>query len=241
MARGEGYGVASVPGTEEGREEDAVGHSPLTESLGCTELRVDAYQLESGAPMGEATDRERVVVPLGLGSAVSLDDAVDVSPRVVGRVPPGATCPVHEKRTITVVVVSAPAPTAEGGSDPTAIDLDAVEYAVPPTSDVATAHLTARLGCTGMKANARILEPGQAVPTHTEGTQEELFVPIDGPASMRIDGEAVATPPGTLVRVAPATPRSAINDGDTDALWLMFGAPPTGGPTEWDPGATILE
>lgn len=58
---------------------------------------------------------------------------------------------------------------------------------------------------------------------------------------MRIADTTDETPPGTVVRVAPTVPRSALNNGETDAVWVMFGAPPTGGPDEWDPGAEILE
>jgi hypothetical protein len=103
------------------------------------------------------------------------------------------------------------------------------------------APLTDTLGCTGLKANARVLGPDQAVPYHTEGSQEELFVPIAGPGAVRVAGETVPATPGTVVRVAPATPRSALTDGDARSRWVMFGAPPTGGPEEWDPGAVILE
>lgn len=85
------------------------------------------------------------------------------------------------------------------------------------------------------------LGPDQAVPYHTEGSQEELFVPIAGPGAVRVAGETVTATPGTVVRVAPATPRSALTDGDARSRWVMFGAPPTGGPEEWDPGAVILE
>lgn len=92
-----------------------------------------------------------------------------------------------------------------------------------------------------MKVNARLLEPGDVVPYHTEGDQEELFVPVSGPAAMRIADTTYETPPGTVTRVAPTVPRSALNNGDSDALWVMVGAPPTGGPDEWDPGAEILD
>ncbi|MFB6353219.1 MAG: cupin domain-containing protein [Halobacteriales archaeon] len=132
-------------------------------------------------------------------------------------------------------------PAVTVGRWPTAVDLDDAAFVVPETSDVATAFPTDPLGCAGMKANARRLAPGQAVPAHTEGDQEELFVPVRGPASIRIAGERFDTPPGTVARVAPEVPRSAVNPAGTDAVWVMVGAPPTGGPRDWDPGAEVVE
>lgn len=92
-----------------------------------------------------------------------------------------------------------------------------------------------------MKANVRRLDPGQAVPYHTEGSQEELFVPLDGAGRLLVAGETHEVEPGSVGRVAPDVPRSAVNSGSLAVHWLMVGAPPTGGPDEWDPGAEILE
>lgn len=129
----------------------------------------------------------------------------------------------------------------EPGKEITSVSFEECDFVEPSTSTVRTARLTALLDCTGTKVNARILDPGEHVPYHTEGTQEELFVPVRGPATMRIDGETFDTPVGTVTRVAPEIPRSAINDSNEESLWVMVGAPPTGGPGEWDPGAEILE
>jgi hypothetical protein len=48
---------------------------------------------------------------------------------------------------------------------------------------------------------------------------------------------------GAIARVSPATRRSPIIDeaADGDVVWAMVGAPLTGGPDEWDPGATVFE
>lgn len=133
------------------------------------------------------------------------------------------------------------APVGDGSDHLSLVDSTDVAFAPPSTSDVDIARLTARLGCTGMKVNLRRLDPGQAVPYHTEGTQEELFVPLDGPGTILIDGERHHVPTGSVTRVSPETPRSVLNSGNDRRTWLMIGAPPTGPSDGWDPGAEILE
>ena len=245
MASTTGYGVASVaPLDDSGRSNGAqtTERVTLTAPLGCAETGVAAYHLAPGDPIELSADREQVVVSLGQTASPTLDET-PVPPQCVGRVPPDHHCTLDSERAVTVVVVTPVASTDADAAtpDPATVDLVAVEYRVPTTSEIATARLTAPLGCTGLKTNARVLEPGQAVPTHTEGRQEELFVPLNGPAGMVVADERIETPPGTVVRVPPETPRSAFNDGDSDARWVMFGAPPTGTPEEWDPGAEILD
>ncbi len=232
----DGFATASLDELAAGAED----RCSVTATLGCTEVGVDAHRLAAGETAGLPTREEVLCVPVEGSEPLVLDSSVAVPPAGVGRAPAGRECSVRCEGVATVVVVRAPAE-PDPGSVPTAVDVESSEFATPPTSDVATAHLTEALGCTGTKVNARLLEPGQAVPYHTEGDQEELFVPVRGPAAMRIAGERRRTPPGTVTRVAPSVPRSAVNDGDTDALWIMVGAPPTGGPTGWDPGAEILE
>ena len=46
---------------------------------------------------------------------------------------------------------------------------------------------------------------------------------------------------GSVARVAPEIPRSVINGTGTRRTWLMVGAPPTGDPDGWDPGAETLD
>jgi hypothetical protein len=75
----------------------------------------------------------------------------------------------------------------------------------------------------------------------TPRAARRIFVPLADGGSMRLGHETVETPRGTVVRVAPPIPRSARHDGPDTATWLMFGAPPSGGPTDWAPGATILQ
>lgn len=237
------YATVSVDPAGNGRSDERDGRSvdrtSYTGALGCSDTTVDVYRCH---PEGTATlpaGPEQVCLPIDAGSPVSIDGA-RVPALGVGYVPPGAERSL-QCDTPTVVAVVGATTDSRGTGDTVTVGLDECEFTTPSTSTVETARLTARLGCRGMKVNARRLDPGDHVPYHTEGDQEELFVPVRGPATMRVDETTVETPVGTLARVAPPVPRSAVNDGDTEALWVMIGAPPTGGPGEWDPGATILE
>lgn len=231
-----GYGTATV------QQSGSPGRYSLTDALGCEHVTVEAYHLDADRTVSLQTELESVCVPLADVDAVTLADERTMSHRTVGFVPAGVPASLLAGSGGSVVVVNARAASSgDEAATPTVVDLDECDFQVPSTSDIPTARLTSKLGCKEMKVNARRLAPGAVVPYHTEGTQEELFVPVDGPGSMRIADDHVETPPGTVVLVAPQTPRSALNTGDDDSLWVMFGAPPTGGPEEWDPGAEILE
>lgn len=233
-----GYAVVSID--ETGWSGGSETHLALTASLGCREMAVDAYQLTGNDHASLPAGPEQVCIPLDAPGRITADEPLTVPTPGVARVPAGVGCRLHGEEPVSWFVVSTPAEPTPSAA-PVVVDLETCEYTVPTTSDIPTARLTDRLGCIGMKPNARLLVPGDVVPYHTEGTQEELFVPVRGPGAVRIDGETWATETGTVVRVAPNVPRGAINDGDEDALWFMAGAPPTGGTSEWDPGAEILE
>ena len=238
----DGYGVVSLDASqwEPAPDSPAVSTTELTASLGCQHLWVTAYSLPGRTSVALPADREQICVPLGGTAPLALGDETAVSPDGVGRVPAGVAASLGSDEGTTVIVVAAPgAPTP--GVPCSAVSLADRAFPEPSTSTIGTARLTAVLGCRGLKVNARLLEPGDVVPYHTEGDQEELFVPVSGPASMRIADATVETPPGTVARVAPEVPRSACNHGETDSYWVMFGAPPTGGPDDWDPGAEVLE
>lgn len=64
---------------------------------------------------------------------------------------------------------------------------------------------------------------------------------LTGAGILRVDETGRELPLGAVARVAPETPRSAVNDGDDDVVWAMIGAPPTGRASDWDPRAEVLE
>jgi len=238
-----GYATASLDGVEWCSGGDGPARASLTGPLGCTETAVDAYRFATGDAVTLPSAPEQLCLPVAASGPLLLGDGAELSGRGVGCIPAGTASRIRASDSASLFVVAAaadPGPGAAGESPPVIVDLDDCEFAPPATSDVDTARLTARLGCEGTKVNARRLAPGGSVPYHTEGDQEELFVPLSGSIAMRVADETIPTPPGTVTRVAPPVPRSAVDRGD-GSLWIMIGAPPTGGPTEWDPGAEILE
>lgn len=86
--------------------------------------------------------------------------------------------------------------------------------------------LTDALGCERLRANVWYLRPGDAMSHHHHQEQDELYVQLDGPGRMRIDGEEIDVPERTAVRVPRETPRQVFNDTDEEHVWLIVGAPP---------------
>lgn len=233
------YAIVSSTDFEWHAEREDDGAVSLTSALGCEETEVDAVRLAGGDAHPLPTATENVCLPIDGPGELVAGDSLTVPDHGVARVPAGVDGELGGDDPTTWVVVSAPAE-ATPGAEPVVIDLDRLDYA-PVASGILTVRLTDRLGCEGMKANPRLLKPGDRVPYHTEGTQEELFVPLSGPATMLIAGERYELASGSVARVAPEVPRSAMNDGDEEALWFMVGAPPTGGAREWDPGAEVVD
>jgi len=234
-----GYAIAA---TAIDRSDDGPTRSRvrLTDRLGCTETTVDAYRPRTGEPARLPAPPESVCVPLDDAGELVGEETWPVPRRGIARVAAGSELSVRSDGGTRWLVVSAPAdPTPE--RRPVVVDATELAFTKPATSDVVIARLTARLGCRGTKTNVRRLEPGDAVPYHTEGEQEELFVPLDGPGTIRVAGTTRSMRAGDVARVAPSVPRGVVNEGPDDRLWLMIGAPPTGDPDEWDPGAEILE
>jgi uncharacterized cupin superfamily protein len=69
------------------------------------------------------------------------------------------------------------------------------------------------------------LHPGQASTKHRHFEMHELYVLIEGPGRLRVDDELLSLEPHSAVLVEPQHTRQLFNDGDTDALWLVVGAP----------------
>lgn len=114
---------------------------------------------------------------------------------------------------------------------------------VPPdqfhTTDTTVRKLTERLGCTELRINQVVVEPGEVTTPHTHEGQEEVFVAqTDG--QIAIDGEVHDVPEGGIVRVHPDTLRNLLNETDDEThVWIAFGAPPVG--TVDDFGSYVVE
>ena len=69
------------------------------------------------------------------------------------------------------------------------------------------------------------LRPGQASTRHRHFSQHELYVLLEGEGRVRIDDELITLEPLSAVVVEPEHLRQLFNDTETDALWLVVGAP----------------
>jgi uncharacterized cupin superfamily protein len=70
------------------------------------------------------------------------------------------------------------------------------------------------------------LRPGQASTRHRHRAEHELYVVLEGTGRMRVDDELLTLEPLSAVLVEPEHTRQLFNDTETDALWLVVGAPP---------------
>jgi quercetin dioxygenase-like cupin family protein len=88
-----------------------------------------------------------------------------------------------------------------------------------------------------MRGNLWLMPPHTRGRRHREATQEEIFVALDGRATLEL-GEpptAVELPRGAIAIVEPRTPVQLVNDGDADTIVLVVGAPPAVGDAEYLP------
>jgi mannose-6-phosphate isomerase-like protein (cupin superfamily) len=85
------------------------------------------------------------------------------------------------------------------------------------------------------RANLWRMAPSSRGRRHRETSQEEIFVTIEGTATLAL-GEpptAVELPQGTIAIVEPQTPLQLANEGGADCIVLVVGAPPTIGDAEY--------
>jgi quercetin dioxygenase-like cupin family protein len=93
------------------------------------------------------------------------------------------------------------------------------------------------LGCEAFGVNLVEIPAGQSIPEHDEiaRDQEELFLVLDGSATLIIGGEEHPAPAGTFARLDPGPRRTVRSDGPGPASVLIVSAPTTSGytPMEW--------
>jgi uncharacterized cupin superfamily protein len=85
------------------------------------------------------------------------------------------------------------------------------------------------------RANIWKMPPGSRGRRHRERTQEEIFVSLEGTATLLLGepGVAVELTRGSIALLKPGTPVQLANDGAGDAVVLIVGAPPTVGDAEY--------
>ena len=72
------------------------------------------------------------------------------------------------------------------------------------------------------------LHPGEASTKHRHFEMHELYILLEGEGRMRVDDELITLEPLSAVLVEPEHVRQLFNDTDSDALWLVAGAPREG-------------
>ena len=93
------------------------------------------------------------------------------------------------------------------------------------------------LGLRAFGMNIVELAPGESIPEHdeTERDHEEVFLVVEGTATMLIDGQPHEASAGTLVRLDPEPRRTAVNRGEERVTLLIVSAPRGSGyePLSW--------
>jgi quercetin dioxygenase-like cupin family protein len=88
-----------------------------------------------------------------------------------------------------------------------------------------------------MRANVWRYPPGARGRRHAEGVQEELFVVLEGTATLLLGDppEAAELPAGSMAVVEPGTAIQVANQSDGETAVLIVGAPPETGQAEYLP------
>jgi quercetin dioxygenase-like cupin family protein len=81
------------------------------------------------------------------------------------------------------------------------------------------------------------IAPGGQIPEHDEARsgQDEVYIVLEGEATLRLDGEDHAAPAGTFASIEPPASRTILNRSDAPVTALLIGVPPEGGyePMGW--------
>jgi quercetin dioxygenase-like cupin family protein len=92
----------------------------------------------------------------------------------------------------------------------------------------ATWHLARKtLGAEAFGFNVVDIEPGGQIPEHDHSgdNQEEVYIILDGRATLVTDGQERGAPAGTYARYAPEVKRTIRNDSDAPVRALLIGVP----------------
>jgi len=93
------------------------------------------------------------------------------------------------------------------------------------------------LGTSAFGFNLVEIAPGGEIPEHDEAQsgQVELYIVLEGEATMRLEGEDHPAPAGTFVSLEPEAKRTILNRSDAPVTALLIGVQPGGGyePMSW--------
>ncbi|HXF30426.1 MAG TPA: cupin domain-containing protein [Solirubrobacterales bacterium] len=93
------------------------------------------------------------------------------------------------------------------------------------------------LGTSAFGFNLVEIEPGGALPEHDEAGsgQVELYIVLEGEATISVDGEQTAAPAGTFASLDPESTRTLMNRSEEPVVALLVGVLPGEGyqPPGW--------
>jgi quercetin dioxygenase-like cupin family protein len=86
------------------------------------------------------------------------------------------------------------------------------------------------LGTSAFGFNLVEIAPGGQIPEHDEGQsgQVELYVILEGEATLRIDGEDHRAPAGTFASIEPPASRTILNRSEAPVTAMLIGVHPSG-------------
>jgi len=86
------------------------------------------------------------------------------------------------------------------------------------------------LGTSAFGFNLVEIAPGGQIPEHDEAGsgQHELYVVLEGEATLRLDGEDHPAPAGTFASIEPPATRTILNRSDAPVTALLIGVQPEG-------------
>jgi quercetin dioxygenase-like cupin family protein len=91
---------------------------------------------------------------------------------------------------------------------------------------VLNTDLAKQLSASTLGARLWRLTPGQASTRHRHLTQHELYIVLEGTGRIRVEKELLTLAALSTLLIEPDCLRQIFNDTDTDALWMVVGAPP---------------
>lgn len=86
------------------------------------------------------------------------------------------------------------------------------------------------LGTSAFGFNLVEIEPGGQIPEHDEAEsgQHELYVVLEGEATLRVDGAEHPAPAGTFASIEPPPKRTILNRSEAPVTALLIGVHPAG-------------
>ena len=113
------------------------------------------------------------------------------------------------------------------------------EFSAPSGGDLSRSIFRLSDSLHQMRANIWRYPPGARGRRHAEHVQEEVFVVLEGTATLYVGdpAQAVELPRGSVAVVEPGTAVQVANLADEDAAIFVVGAPPEQGGADYLPDA----